>query len=68
MNSFARPRKSATYSARCPRCQAPPGCPCSDKYGQRLTGVHFERDVSRRREIHAAMYLYAPLSEARYGR
>jgi len=61
-------RTGASYSNRCPRCSAPPRCPCRNAEGEALPGIHFERNRARRKAIAAAMYLYAPLRYAREAR
>jgi hypothetical protein len=61
---FFRPRKGSIYSWRCPRCSAGPGSPCIGAEGERLPGVHFERNRQRRQAIAAAFDLYRPSAGA----
>ena len=56
-----RPRTSALYSSRCPRCGAGYGQACRNKEGEQLPGVHFERNTERRKAIAAAFDLYRPI-------
>lgn len=58
-----RPRRSAIYSNRCPRCSAGHGQPCRDAQGTVLGGPHFERNRDRRRQIALAFDLYRPLTQ-----
>jgi hypothetical protein len=58
---FGRPRKGSRYQWHCPQCEARVGAPCTNAEGEKLPGVHFERNRERRRAIEAAFDLYRPL-------
>jgi hypothetical protein len=63
MNYSPKPRRGAQHSGRCPvvYCHAAAGQPCRNQQGGALPGVHFQRNLDRRRMIAAAFELYRPL-------
>ena len=57
-------RKGANFSGHCPICGARPSAACVNKQGEKMPGVHFQRNTERRKAIAAAMYHYAPSNYA----